>query len=432
MSHILRAAVAVALVTMLCPDIAPAQTRVAPPPRADSRVEPKISSTSYSTNATALAQLIAGTGVTVANATYTGSTKSAGTFAGGAGSVGIGSGVMLSTGDIATAIGPNNDSSAGDDMAQPGDTALDNLVAPYFTQDAAVLEFDVVPAAATIGISFVFASEEYNEFVGSQYNDVIAIYVNGVNCANYNGLPVNVNSINNDSNASLYVDNTGGSRNTQFDGMTVVLQCVGAVTPHAANHVKIAIADTSDGIYDSAVFIGAGGVTSPGNGAPTTSTIVKAIEYYHAVFNHYFMTAIPLEIANLDTGALSKDWKRTGEAFNVYVSGFPNTAPVCRFFSTSFAPKSSHFYTPNVAECATVKKNPNWLFEAEVFNLALPAADGSCAAGTAPLYRLYNNGQGAAPNHRYTTSLTIRATMQGQGWIPEGNGVVGVIGCVPN
>ena len=38
------------------------------------------------------------------------------------------------------------------------------------------------------------------------------------------------------------------------------------------------------------------------------------------------------------------------------------------------------------------------------------------------MYRLYNNGQGAAPNHRYTTDLGVRAQMLAQGWIPEGDG----------
>ena len=108
------------------------------------------------------------------------------------------------------------------------------------------------------------------------------------------------------------------------------------------------------------------------------------------------------------------------------------SVPVCRFFSTSFAPKSSHFYTPSASECALVKTNPDWLFEAEVFNAA-PAstADGSCPASTLPVYRLYNNGQGAAPNHRYTTEATVRQQMLAQGWIPEGYGTLGVIMCSP-
>ncbi|MEP7329600.1 MAG: hypothetical protein ABI777_10345 [Betaproteobacteria bacterium] len=103
---------------------------------------------------------------------------------------------------------------------------------------------------------------------------------------------------------------------------------------------------------------------------------------------------------------------------------------MCRFFSTNFAPKSSHFYTPSASECAIVKANPNWLFEAEVFNMALPSASGTCVTDTRPLYRLYNNGMGAAPNHRYTTDLLIRDVMIGMGWVPEGLGV-GVVGCLP-
>jgi len=35
----------------------------------------------------------------------------------------------------------------------------------------------------------------------------------------------------------------------------------------------------------------------------------------------------------------------------------------------------------------------------------------TCPPATVPVYRLYNNGQGAAPNHRYTTNLGTRASM---------------------
>jgi hypothetical protein len=104
---------------------------------------------------------------------------------------------------------------------------------------------------------------------------------------------------------------------------------------------------------------------------------------------------------------------------------------VCRFFSTSFNPRSSHFYTPLANECNIVKQNPNWQFEGEVFNIPIPDLAGVCPAGTIPVYRLYNNGQGAAPNHRYTTDLAVRAQMMAAGWIPEGYGDLGVIMCSP-
>jgi hypothetical protein len=154
------------------------------------------------------------------------------------------------------------------------------------------------------------------------------------------------------------------------------------------------------------------------------------VEYYHASFDHYFVTSIPDEIMKLDNGTVV-GWVRTGESFKAYASGTTGAADVCRFFSASFTPKSSHFYTPDAVECASVKRNPNWQFEAVVFAMPTPDTSGKCPAGTQPVYRLYNNGQGAAPNHRYTTSLATRTTMQGKGWIAEGYGALGVIACSP-
>ena len=166
--------------------------------------------------------------------------------------------------------------------------------------------------------------------------------------------------------------------------------------------------------------------------APAAAQTQAAVEYYYADWDYYFETSFPDEIAILDGGAFRGVWKRTGQTFTVWPQQLAGTAATCRFFSTSFAPKSSHFYTPSASECALVKTNPDWLFEAEVFNVA-PAstADGSCPASTLPVYRLYNNGQGAAPNHRYTTDASVRQQMIAQGWIPEGYGTLGVIMCSP-
>src|SRR6202030_1549743 len=105
------------------------------------------------------------------------------------------------------------------------------------------------------------------------------------------------------------------------------------------------------------------------------------------------VTALPDEITKLDNGTFD-GWARTGLSFNVYISAVPDTAAVCRFFSTAFGLKSSHFYTSNSAECGIVKANPDWQFEGEVFNLSLPiVGTGNCEPGSQPLYRMYNNGQ---------------------------------------
>jgi len=107
-----------------------------------------------------------------------------------------------------------------------------------------------------------------------------------------------------------------------------------------------------------------------------------------------------------------------------------SAAPVYRFFGTTFAPKSSHFYTANIPEYNDLLANPNWQLEGQVFNTPLPAGDGSCPAGSVAIYRMYNNGMGGAPNHRFTTDASVRTQMIAAGWIAEGAGV-GVGFCSP-
>jgi hypothetical protein len=166
---------------------------------------------------------------------------------------------------------------------------------------------------------------------------------------------------------------------------------------------------------------------------PPNPQLATAVEYYYAAWNFYFETAFPAEIAALDGGAFGGAWQRTGQTFSVWTdpSASPLAVPTCRFFSTAFAPKSSHFYTPFASECAVVKTEAAWQFEAIAFYIALADANGMCAAGTVPLYRAYDNGMGGAPNHRYTTSLDILNQMIAAGWVFEGNGDTKVFACVP-
>ena len=402
------------------------EARTAPPNPA--KPVPKISSVTQTNNAALLAAQLVGPGVTISNAKFTGAPEAAGTFAGGQASVGMDTGVVLSTGQAVKVRGPNESDSWSDVNGTPGDPRLDALVTPEVTFDAAILEFDVTPSANTIAIRFVFASEEYPEFVGSSYNDVIAIFVNGVNCANYNGRPVSVNSINNDINKELYIDNDTGTRNIELDGLTVPLDCVASVTPNAPNHVTIAIADTADSIYDAAIFLASGGIRSPGSGPVTNSNVIKAIEYYHAGFNHYFVTTIADEITKLDNGTF-KGWTRTGKAFNVFTLGTPGTLDVSRFFSSPLVSTliSTHFYTASTPEAASLKVNPKWAFEAAVFGMQPPVA--ACPAGSQALYRAYNNSKGGVPNHRFLTDLGELQYMVSLGWIQEGD--YGIMGCVP-
>jgi photosystem II stability/assembly factor-like uncharacterized protein len=164
------------------------------------------------------------------------------------------------------------------------------------------------------------------------------------------------------------------------------------------------------------------------------SDVARAVEFYHPDFDHYFLTAASDEVAMLDIGTLPP-WVPTGESWSVLDAATPASLPVCRFFSTAFAPKSSHFYTPFPDECAKVRTYPEWQFEAYAFFLELPdgfgTGTGRCRDGTLPLYRLYNNGMGGAPNHRYTTSRATFNTMLNAGWLFEGEAMTQVFACVP-
>jgi hypothetical protein len=167
-------------------------------------------------------------------------------------------------------------------------------------------------------------------------------------------------------------------------------------------------------------------------GAPAANAQTQtAVEYYYANWNFYFVTAFPDEIAALDGGAFGGAWKRTGQTFDVWTGPTNGALPTCRFFSTIFAPKSSHFYTPYAAECASLKAGVGWQFEAVAFYVQLPDANGNCPAGTDVLYRLYNNGMGGAPNHRFVRSAVQFKQMRAAGWTFEGDGRTGAFACVP-
>ena len=164
---------------------------------------------------------------------------------------------------------------------------------------------------------------------------------------------------------------------------------------------------------------------------PPAPPTLLVVEYFHAGFGHYFVTNLTTEISALDGGTFA-GWSRTGRTFLAYVSGNGNVTPVCRFFTVAFSPKSSHFYTPFASECGGLKTSGDWQYEGEAFFIDLPDAAGVCAPSAQPVYRLYNNGIGGAPNHRYATDPAVRAEMLAKGWVSEGLGPLGVIFCVPS
>jgi hypothetical protein len=215
----------------------------------------------------------------------------------------------------------------------------------------------------------------------------------------------------------------GNNHNGVLNGKdwTVILQAINTV-----NEMRIEVRPVYQaGILDDAdlMAIAAYLQTFPGGPVfPPPLLPVPVVEYFNAGFGHYFMTAQADEIAGLDGGAFGGAFVRTGRQFNALSDPATDTVPVCRFFTTpgTFGAKSSHFYTANPVECDGLKLNPNWIYEKIAFHTRVPAG-GVCAAGTLPVYRMYNDGQTGAPNHRFTTDFaTYQQFTTTLGWLPEG------------
>lgn len=198
---------------------------------------------SATTDASALTSSIIGTGITIVGTPTlsVASDTGAGTFSAGAASIGIDSGVLLTTGTVSCAPGPNNSGSC----SGPG-TTTDLTFS--FTSDTGKLYF-----------SYVFASEEYNEYVGSEFNDEFELLLNGTNIALLPGSStvVSINTVNLGANSAYYRDNNLGLLDTQYDGLTTILTAEANVLA-GVNTFEFLIFDRGDSAWDSGVFIKGG------------------------------------------------------------------------------------------------------------------------------------------------------------------------------
>ena len=130
------------------------------------------------------------------------------------------------------------------------------------TFDAAILEFTFVTDGGPLFLNYVFASEEYNEFVSLPFHDVFGLFLDGRNIALVPGstTPVTINTVN-ASIPEIFRDNTGLNGpmfDLEYDGFTTVLTAVAMDLSAGEHTMKFAIADVGDFVLDSAVFIQAG------------------------------------------------------------------------------------------------------------------------------------------------------------------------------
>jgi hypothetical protein len=211
-----------------------------------------------------MVEMLIGTGLDFSNVVFTGADTSRGSFWGGPGNIGLTNGIILTSGSVNMAPGPNNSPNAFAANSMPGDPDLE-LLSNYASNDACVLAFDFVPYYSYVWFQFVFGSEEYPEYV-NMFNDVFGFFISGPgitgpysnnskNIALIPGtnLPVSINNINEETNPEYFVVNDSGF--IQYDGFTTVFSAQSEVVPMQTYHIKLAIGDAIDEAYDSGVLL---------------------------------------------------------------------------------------------------------------------------------------------------------------------------------
>lgn len=188
------------------------------------------------------------------------------------------SGVILSTGNVANAAGPNTTSLNDGAMNWPGDANLENTLLQagisMNSVNATVLEFDFTPISPTFSFDFLFASEEYGNFQ-CQFSDAFAFLLTNTTTGvttnlavvpNTN-LPISVVTIRDflynsscpSANSQYFGSYNGGSAAlgsaTNFNGQTKLMNASATLVPNTTYHIKLVIADRSDESSDSAIFI---------------------------------------------------------------------------------------------------------------------------------------------------------------------------------
>ncbi|MFT5858857.1 MAG: hypothetical protein ACI865_000951 [Flavobacteriaceae bacterium] len=213
-----------------------------------------------------------GPDVAISNITYTGHPGVLGSFLSDTTNLGLTKGLVMTTGSVLPPYGPqgpNDNGGEGIDNGFAGDSLL-TIVAGALTYNAAILEFDFVSVLDTFKFRYVFGSDEYPEYVGSQFNDAFQISMVGPGIVGSeilsvipSGTQVSINNVNQTNNGLFYVANGDGSDPPynsseyyiQYDGFTVPLYVNKAIIPGETYHLRIAIADAGDGILDSGVFL---------------------------------------------------------------------------------------------------------------------------------------------------------------------------------
>ena len=221
--------------------------------------------------------------VQIENIQAIGNIKSIGSFNNGRDEIGINNGIVFSTGNLEDIPGPNlSTGTSGGRYGQSEVPYLGKVVQGVSFFDVAGIEFDFTPTSDFVSFSYVFASEEYCEYVNSEFNDAFGFFVSGpgiegdgfnesINVAKIEQKndAVTINNVNHLKNEAFFVNNLTridanqcgipySPRNIssiEFDGYTTKLQAFFSVIPCETYHIRLVVGDVGDDILDSAVFL---------------------------------------------------------------------------------------------------------------------------------------------------------------------------------
>lgn len=142
---------------------------------------------------------------------------------------------------------------------------LTTLAGSSLDANALTFSFTVAPGNNSVSAKFVFGTDE---FPTQSVTDIFGFFVDGVNFAKFGNGQLISNAPGGSTN---FINNPvgGGLYPIEYNGLTQVFNVVGLLDTTLATHtLTIAVADTSDTIFDSGVFFGGllASVTQGGGG----------------------------------------------------------------------------------------------------------------------------------------------------------------------
>lgn len=231
------------------------------------------------------------------------------------------SGIIMSNGlagdaDTTNKCNTAQNASTNMDDGIDGDPDI-NALCNDDSYDGCIIEFEFKPTSDTVSFNYVFASEEYHDYVNAGVNDAFGFFLSGAGISgNYlddainialipnTSIPVSINTVNFGAGGQTCTGKPSGCANCEYfkdnsqqtdpafnkfvyDGLTTALTAKSETQQCEWYKIKLKIGDGGDGIYDSGVLL-EGGSFDPGNIVESTTFTHPTVDsvLYESCNNH--------------------------------------------------------------------------------------------------------------------------------------------------